>query len=360
LLNFRGHLLSAMVKAGHEVIACAPGKPPNVIEGLQALGVRYQTIDLERTGMNPLKDLRSCMQLRKVFLELKPDIFFGYTIKPVIYGSFAARLANIPNIYSMITGLGYAFSGSTLKHRLVNMLVSCLLQFSLSMNVKVFFQNPDDLSLFERLGLIKDRKQGVLINGSGVDLDFFTLSPPVIDRPAFLLIARLLKEKGIYEYVNSAIILKARYPQTEFMILGPMDSNPSAISEIQITNWHRDGIINYLGETTDVRPFIAEASVYVLPSFYREGTPRTILEAMAMGRPIITTDAPGCRETVVEGENGYLVPIKDSQALAGAMEMFILHPELIKTMGKRSREIASVTYDVHKVNSAIMEAMGLC
>jgi len=360
LLNFRGHLLSTMVKAGHEVIACAPEKPHKVIDGLKTIGVSYHSIELDRTGMNPLKDLRLCIHLRDMFLELKPDVFFGYTIKPVIYGSFAARLANIPNKYSMITGLGYAFSETTLRQRLVNILVRRLFRFSLSMNDKVFFQNPDDLSLFEQLGLIKGKNKGILINGSGVDLDFFAQSSPVLDRPVFLLIARLLKAKGICEYVNSAKVLKERYPQAKFLLLGPCDSNPSAVSEKQIIEWQTTGVIEYRGEASDVRPIIAEASVFVLPSYYREGIPRTILEAMAMGKPIITTDAPGCRETVKDGENGFLVPVKDSLALAAAMEKFILQPALIDVMGKRSREIAIMKFDVHKVNSVIMKEMGLC
>lgn len=168
----------------------------------------------------------------------------------------------------------------------------------------------------------------------------------------------MIKDKGIYEYIRAATILKKRYPWAKFRLLGPFDTNPTAISETQIKAWHNSGVIEYLGETKDVRPFLADTSVYVLPS-YREGTPRTVLEAMAMGRPIITTDAPGCRETVIEGENGFLVPIKDEQALAKVMERFIQEPELIGKMGKRSREIAEEKFDVNKINATILQAMGL-
>jgi len=171
-----------------------------------------------------------------------------------------------------------------------------------------------------------------------------------------LLIARLLKDKGIFEYIEAARIIKANYPQAIFQLLGPFDSNPSAISKKQMMEWKQEGVVDYLGETQDVRSFIKKSNIYVLPS-YREGTPRSVLEAMAMGRPVITTDAPGCRETVIEGRNGFLIPIKDIEALVKAMEYFILHSESIPQMGKCSREIAEEKYDVHNVNAMILTAM---
>lgn len=359
LVTFRGQLLAAMVRAGHQVVACAPERPAKVVEALRALGVEYRSVELNRTGMNPLKDLGGCLRLRRLFRELKPDLFLGYTVKPVIYGSIAARLAGIPRRYSMITGLGYAFSGSTLRHRLVRALVCRLFRLSLPLNDKVLFQNPDDLSLFAEEGLIASKEQGVLVNGSGVDLAAFSPAPLPPGEPVFLLIARLLKDKGIPEFVEAARMLKERCPRARFVLLGPLDSNPAAISARQVAEWREAGIIEYPGETEDVRPFIARASVFVLPSAYREGTPRTILEAMAMGRPIVTTDTPGCRETVVEGENGFLVPAKNAAALAVAMERFILEPGLSERMGRASLRIATEKYDVHLVNQVIMSSLGL-
>ena len=225
-------------------------------------------------------------------------------------------------------------------------------------NTKVFFQNPDDMELFAELNLIRGTEQAVLINGSGVDIEHYREVRPVTEKIVFLLIARLIRDKGLYEYVEAARIIKQHYPEVVFRLVGPFDSNPTAISEATVNQWQGEGVIEYAGETKDVRPYIAGSSVYVLPS-YREGTPRTVLEAMSMGRPIITTDAPGCRETVIHGKNGYLVPVKNLDALVEALERFIANPELIPIMGKESRKIAEEKYDVRKVNATILNTMGL-
>lgn len=364
LLNFRGPLLAAMVQTGHEVLACAPGEDQAVSDALAHIGVSYQSIDLSRTGINPLRDVRTILNLYRVLRHFGPDMVLGYTVKPVVYGSLAARLAGVPRHYSIITGLGFSFVDSPhvedqRKRRLLNKLIRWLYRLSLSSNAAVFFQNPDDRALFIRLKLIPEDRT-VLVNGSGVDLDHFAESPvKARTQPTFLLIARLLKEKGIMEYVEAAAIIKKKNPKVTFQLLGPLDRNDSAsITEAELAEWQHS-VIDYLGVTNDVRPFIIDSDVYVLPSFYGEGTPRTILEAMAVGRPIITTDAPGCRETVIEGENGFLIPVRDVSALVAAMEKFIDHPELIQLMGKRSREIAEKKYDVHKVNAIIMESMKL-
>lgn len=356
LVNFRGPLLANMVREGHEVIACAHGENSTVASALKKLGVTYQGIRIERTGLNPVKDLHTLGQLYGFFKKISPDIALSYTIKPVIYGSLAAYMAGVSNIFSIITGLGYAFTEQSLKHRAVRIAAEKMYRAALRVNKAVFFQNTDDLALFADSGLVSPDKQ-VLINGSGVDLDYFGKAP-LDNQPVFLLIARLLKDKGIIEYMHAAKILKKCYPKAIFRLLGPFDSNPSAINKYLIREWQGAGIIEYLGETSDVRPYIKEANIYVLPS-YREGTPRTVLEAMAMGRPVITTDAPGCRETVIDGESGFLVPVKDIDALANAMERFILQPELIEKMGRRSRELAEEKYDVHMVNAVILRTMGL-
>jgi len=229
---------------------------------------------------------------------------------------------------------------------------------ALRQNRSVFFQNPDDLDQFDRLRLLRSRSQAVLVNGSGVDLDHFRPLPPVVNPPVFLLMARLYREKGIREFVAAARLVKERYPQTRFCLVGSIDSNPSAILPVELEAWKAEGVIEHTPWVDDVRPFLAACSVYVLPS-YREGTPRTVLEAMAVARPTITTDAPGCRETVVDGENGFLVPVKDAQAVAQAMERFILNPELIGRMGRCARTIAEQKYDVHDVNRIMVKVMGL-
>jgi len=358
LVNFRGPLLRAMIDAGHEVVACAPGRPEHVVTTLTQLGVVYEEIFLERTGTNPAHDLRTVRSLGKLFAQLRPDYALFYTIKPVVYGSLAASYASVPKVFSMITGLGYAFADSSLKQRLMRLPVQALYRVALKKNESVFFQNPDDRELFVKRRLIADPGQAVLINGSGVDLAHYSKSAPVMDKIIFLLIARLIRDKGIHEYVEAARRIKRCYPNAVFRLLGPFDSNPSAIDQTTIEQWRKEGVIEYLGKTNDVRPYITDCSVYVLPS-YREGTPRSVLEAMAMGRPIITTDAPGCRETVIDGRNGYLVPVKDVDSLTEALERFIVTPELIPSMGEESRKIAVEKYDVRKVNDKILRTMGL-
>ncbi len=356
LIRFRGKLIEELVGRGHQVIALAP--ETDYEKDLNELGAQYLHLPLRRTELNPLKDIISLLYLISVYRKLKPDIIFTYTIKPVIYGSLAARMANVDRVYSMITGLGYVFTGNTVKQRILLSLIKLLYKASLKKNKTVFFQNQDDLNLFESLDLLHNKEQGVVINGSGVDLEYYDYVKYEKNKSSFLISARLLKDKGIAEFVEAARILKPVYPDVTFNILGPFDCSHSAIPRQDLELWTADGTVNYLGETDDVRPFIADSSVYVLPS-YREGTPRSVLEAMSMGRPVITTDAPGCRETVRHGENGFLVPVKDSNALAEAMEYFILHPEKVATMGWASRKLAEEKYDVHKVNHAILETLGI-
>lgn len=357
LINFRGDLIRAMIELGHEVICLGP--EAGYKQPLQELGADYLQIPLHRTGLNPLKDVKTLFSLRKVLKEIKPDIVFSYTVKPIVYGSIAAHMAGVRRMYALISGLGYVFIGQTFKQRLLTQIVAFLYRQGLKYNQVVFFQNPDDLHLFVSKSIVPKTAKPVLVNGSGVNIEKFAFAPPKLSSVTFLLIARLIKDKGILEYVESARLLKQKYPDAKFQLLGPLDINPAAITQEQLERWTKEGIIEYLGKTNDVRPYIADASVFVLPSFYREGTPRSVLEAMSMGRPIITTDAPGCRETVIDGKNGFLVPVKDVDSLKSAMEKFILNPDLIVQMGKQSRIIAEEKYDVRKVNRAILQEMGL-
>ena len=356
LINFRGELIKALAAAGHRVITLGP--EAGFESELAAIGAEYRQIPLQRTGTNPAKDMSTVYTLTKLLKKINPDVVLSYAIKPVIYGSLAASLAGISNIYSMITGLGYVFTGESIKQKILFHLIYPIYKSALSKNKIVFFQNPDDLKLFRDLKLVSSKGRQIIINGSGVDISHFAYSPPPTEPISFLLMARLIWDKGIGEYVEAARNLKSRYPKVSFKLLGPFDSNPAAIKSTDVERWEKEGIIEYLGETRDVRPYLASASIYVLPS-YREGTPRSVLEAMSMGRPIVTTDAPGCRETVQEGVNGFLVPIKDVVALEKAMERFILNPELIPEFGLASRRIAEEKYDVRKVNKIIIEAMGL-
>ena len=357
LINFRGSLLAQLVEDGHEVIACAPDADLKTKNRLCSLGVKYFDVPISRTGLNPCKDFLSLYKIFRILKKIKPDIFLGYTAKPVIYGSLAARLAGVKCIYSMITGLGYAFVSSSWKSKFVGLIIEFLYRISLRTNTKIFFQNPDDCQLFQTKGILSHKSVPVIIDGSGVDLKFFN-SVPLPEKTSFLLIARLLKDKGIREYVQAAEIIKKKYPDISFKLVGWLDENPSCISQRELSGWINQGTIEYLGKLTDVRPAIASSSVYVLPS-YREGMPRTVLEAMSMGRPIITTDVPGCRQSLIDGENGFLVPVRNVIALANAMEKFIISPEIVSQMGSRSLEIAIQRFDVSKVNKCIIQAMEL-
>lgn len=362
LTGFRKPLIQALVDNGLEVHVAAPELLANgkVVNELSAMGVTCHDAALSRTGMNPIADVKAMFALRRLMKEIKPNYFMGYTIKPVIYGNLAAWLAGVPHRYALITGLGYTFiGGQGVKRKLVSKLAHTLYKTALSKTHKAFFQNPDDEALFRELGLLPKGTPSVVVNGSGVPVHEYPNTPaPSHAQPKFLLIARLLGDKGVREYAEAAQIVKQQFPDVEFSLVGRIDENPNSISQAEFNGWVADNTLVAHGQQPDVKPYIADCSVYVLPS-YREGTPRTVLEAMSMGRAIITTDAPGCRETVVDGDNGFLVPIKDAAALANAMLKFIEQPKLIATMGKRSREMAEQKYDVEIVNRQMLEGMGL-
>lgn len=361
LRNFRGPLVSAFLEKGCAVDAGAPGliKDKATSSWLSERGVNCHSVPLSRTGLNPLRDAYAVFSLVRLMMCGKPDYFFGYTIKPVIWGVIAASVAGIPNRIALITGLGYAFTGDAKgKRALVQKVAFTLYRFALRRSTLIFFQNGDDRSDFERLGLLPKGIPTFVVNGSGVDLKSFSPAPFPETSFGFLLIARLLGDKGIREYVTAASQVRIRYPNVQFHLVGGLDPNPDGISESEVRSWHDSGHIVWHGELRDVRPAISACHVYVLPS-YREGTPRTVLEAMAMGRPIITTDAPGCRETVAHGENGYLVPIKNVSALVEAMCRMIESPKQVAAMGLRSRVIVKEKYDVLKVNAQMLREMGL-
>lgn len=367
VLNFRGKLLEAIAGKDIQVYILSPDLDlfPNEVNQLRNLGYSVDEIPMQRTGTNPLADIKTLLAIYKCIRKIKPDYVLSYTIKPVIYGTLAAKLAKVPHRFALITGLGYAFQnveqGS--NRSFFQKLVHGLYQYALFHTHKVFFQNPDDQQLFIELNLIDSNKPTVVVNGSGVNVqDFSLVAPPKSDsgeiKQSFLLIARLLADKGIREYAEAAKQIKQMYPEVEFHLVGWIDENPAAIAQEELDVWIADGRLNYWGKLSDVRPAIAASSIYVLPS-YREGTPRTVLEAMAMGRAVITTNAPGCKETVIHGENGFLIEVKSSESLIKAIQQFIIDPSLIEKMGKRSREIALNKYDVDAVNKHMLSEMGL-
>lgn len=362
LTGFRKPLIQALLDHGLEVHAAAPELLVNtkVVNELSAMGVTCHDAPLSRAGMNPIADIKAMLALRGLMKDIQPDYFMGYTIKPVIYGNLAAWLAGVPHRYALITGLGYTFiGGQGFKRKVVSKLAHALYKSALAKTHKAFFQNPDDEALFRELGLLPTQTPSIVVNGSGVPVHEYPNTPaPNHTHPKFLLIARLLGDKGVREYAAAARIVKQQHPEVEFGLVGRIDVNPNSISQAELDAWVAENVLVAHGQQPDVKLFIADCSVYVLPS-YREGTPRTVLEAMSMGRAIITTDAPGCRETVVDGDNGFLVPVKDAEALATAMLRFIEQPELAASMGKRSREMAEQKYDAEVVNRQMLEGMGL-
>lgn len=359
IVNFRGDLIKAWIRQGLEVTTSSRPSKEARRERIRALGAKHREIPIERDKLNPFKDIRLLFRLRQIFREEEPEYIFAYTVKPVLYSALCLRAAGGAKLYVMITGLGYGFSGTTVKQRLVKLVLSLLYRVALNRSEVVFFQNRDDLALFRELSLVRGEHRVKMVHGSGVNLDHFYYSEPPGGKVVnFLLVGRLLSSKGIREYSEAARLVKEKYPQVKFKLLGRLLNSPDSITKNELESWQGTGLIEYLGGTEDVRPYLEKCHVYVLPS-YREGTPRSVLEAMAMGRPVITTDAPGCRETVEEGVNGYLVPVKDNRALAEAMMRFVEQPELIEQMGRESRRMAEERFDVHKVNRVILETMGL-
>ena len=341
---------------GYRVVAVGQEDEAKWCDRFAEYGIKYRKIDAERNGTNPLNDLRMLRSIKKVISEEKPEKIFCYQAKSVIYGCIAAKSRKNTEVYALIAGLGSVFRGHGLKNKVLKTVLKTEYKISLKHAKKIFFQNPDDAKQFVTDRIIQQNKI-CMINGSGVDTVKFH-PMPLPSQPSFLLIARLIRDKGIMEYLDAARMVKKKHPNARFMLVGPFDTNPSAIRDDDLSAYIQDGTIEYFGEQSDVRPYLEMCSVFVLPS-YHEGTPKTVLEAMSCARPVITTDAPGCRETVNEGENGYLIPTRNPKALAERMEAFIVNPELCQTMGAAGRRIAEAKYDVKKVNHSILTTMEL-
>lgn len=352
LLNFRGSLICTVLSFGHRVTGMSASASTEQMQQIEKLGAQFHSYPIQRNGLNPLKDIQTLFALRKVFKKLKPDIVLAYTIKPVIWGGIAAYLTNVPKFYALIEGLGYSFQGEAWCRKLTGMLAALLYRISLQKADKVIFLNQDNKNFFLKKKIIPSEKSA-LIDGIGLDLNWYALSHLTKGNPVFLCIARLLGEKGLREYAQAARIVKQRYPDAVFRLLGPPDPSPDRISLDEIHEWQHKGLIEYLGASDDVRPYLAACHVYVLPS-YHEGMPRTVIEAMSTGRPVLTTVAPGCKETVVQGENGFLVPVKNARALAERMIWFIEHRDQWERMGQASRRMAEERFDVHKINAQIL------
>jgi glycosyltransferase involved in cell wall biosynthesis len=357
LVNFRRDLLKELVREGHKVTAVAMNPSTAQIAVLQELGVDVLSIEFSRAGMNPWRDLKTMLRLRQLFSKLGPDLVIGYTAKPVIYGAIAASLARVPNFCAMVTGLGYSFiEGGGLKRKIAYLSAKFLYRVALKQATSVIFQNPDDLATFRKLELLNTKASIGIVNGSGVDLDHFKICA-LPQQPVFLMIARLLADKGIREFAEAAVQLRKEFPNAQVYLAGSLDPSPNSVSQIELDSWVKDGI-KYLGHVDDVRTIISQASIIVLPS-YREGTPRSVLEGMAMGRAIITTDAPGCRETVQHGINGLLVKPRDSVALFEAMKSLAQNQNRVEQMGKAAHKMAQEKYEGKAVARSVLKLAGI-
>ncbi len=354
LFWFRMDMMKEFMARGWEVWALGNESEIHWSRKFSEQGITYRRIDVQRNGTNPLKDLRTLISIKTILQEIKPEKIFAFQAKTIIYSALAANQLGITEVYPLVAGMGSVFLKDDPKTRAVRMILTAEYKASMRKCPVVFFQNRDDEEIFRKYRIVNDQKV-VLLHGSGVNIEKFTVTP-LPEKPAFLCITRLIRDKGVMEYLEACRLLKKDYPDVRCLLVGPYDTNPSAITPEELQAYLDDGSLEYCGEATDVRPYFEAASVYVLPS-YREGTPKTNLEAMACGRAVITTDAPGCRETVVDGENGFLVPVRDSMSIVEKMSFFLEHPDKIAEMGREGRARAEELFDVRKVDEAICEAM---
>ncbi len=358
IIGFRGDLITDLVAHGYQVYAFATDYSESTEQQVRALGatpIRYQ---ISRFGLNPIAEIKTTRQLYQLFIQHGITVSFCYFIKPVIYGTLAAWLAKVPVRVAKIEGLGRAFTkpaeGMSLKGRLVKAVQVMLLRFSLPKTQLVLFLNPEDrqdLLVNERISVARHE----LLNGIGVHLDRYPQHVPPVSPMRFIFVGRLLNEKGIRYFLAAARRIKQQHPTTEFVVLGEPDDGKVAITRAELSALVAEGMVIYPGMVKNVVPWLSESSVFVLPSYYREGVPRSTQEALAVGRAVITTDMPGCRQTVQHGVNGFLIPPHDQAALEAAMMQFIAKPELIEVMGAKSRELAEKHFDVTKINKNILQ-----
>lgn len=354
LENYRLPIIRSLKGSGCVLVALAP--PDETTGRLREEFHELRNLTMDRKGLSPIKDTIFFARLLFAFWSEEPDVVLSYTIKNNVYGALAARSLGIPFIAN-VSGLGAAFS---VERKWLTRIVKFLYKIAFSRVHRIFFQNPDDMRLFLDNGMAMP-DQSVLLPGSGVDLSKFTVQQPLSKEGevTFLLIARMLWDKGIAEFVETARRISDLHPRTRFQMLGYWDQNDrSAIDPGTMRAWLSEGVVEYLGATNDVRPFIAEADCIVLPTSYGEGAPRVLLEAGAMGRPVIATNVPGAREIVDHGRTGYLVPIHDPDALATASECLLeLSPKQRTRMGEAARRKMESQYDVKIIEECYREAV---
>ncbi|MFK3890603.1 glycosyltransferase family 4 protein [Sphingomonas sp. NPDC079357] len=354
LLLFRASLIRNLVERGHTVLAYAPDYTPGSMADVADLGARAIRYPLSRAGTNPISEARTTAALYRSLRHERPDVVLCYFIKPAIYGSIAAILARVPRRIVLLEGLGYGFAperGASPRHRAVGLAMRSLLRLSLRGADQVIVLNAEDLAAVRGIGVPVARSRNM--GGIGVELDRYEVPPVRAQSVSFALAARLIREKGVVEFVSAARRVKELHPEATFYILGDVDENPGSLQAAELSEWVDEQLIVWPGRVSDVQHWLRKCDVFVLPSFYREGVPRSIQEAMALGRAIITTDHVGCRDTVDHGINGFLVPPRDVEALTQAMLRFLEEPGLAKRMGTESRRLAEERFDARRADQIL-------
>jgi glycosyltransferase involved in cell wall biosynthesis len=353
---FRGDLIEELKDSGYTVLCAIPDSTSDKQLGeLADRNINYVLYPLARSGMNPFKDFRTLIALVRIIRSNHINLVFPYTIKPVIYGSLAARINRTP-VVALITGLGFSFSRASRKARVLEKLNILLYRASISKSTHLIFQNPDDLKLFKKVGITQADSNCTFVDGSGINtIRFPQRSIPAIKRATrFLMVSRLIREKGVLLYIEAAKQLKKDYPEVQFSLVGSVESTPSAIPPLLIREHHEQGTIRFVGQLDDVGPEYQASDVFVLPTYYREGIPRSILEAMSSGLAIITTDSPGCRETVKDSDNGFLVEPQNIMELTNKIKLLIDSPDRVYKMGAASRKLSETRFNVTVINKQML------
>ncbi|MEM7013138.1 MAG: glycosyltransferase family 4 protein [Verrucomicrobiota bacterium] len=377
LIYHRGELIKSFAAQGLKVVAAASQDLDYVSKFMMAQGGHYRTVNLDRTSLNPLHDIKAILSIQRLIRQEKPDIIFSYAIKSVIYGSILAKLNGVAHRYALVPGLGYAFTpDGTWKQRFVCWASTALYSLALRCVDKVFLQNHDDDKLLRERNILPTRIPSHVTLGSGVKLDEFQYQQRDFQSGPLrcVLVTRLLRKKGVVEFAEASRLLKDRECDIQFDLVGPLDSSPDGIPAEQVRNWEEEGLLTYHGETRDVASFLNQAHIFVLPTYYREGVPRSILEALSSGLAIVTTDAVGSRETVrltksgriekengadvIQGENGFLVRPHSADAVAQVLQLMNGNRARVAELGRASRMLAEQQFDVRRVNAGILNQMG--
>ncbi|MEL7362508.1 MAG: glycosyltransferase family 4 protein [Bacteroidota bacterium] len=346
LYNFRLPLAHHLRSLGHEVVLLSP--PGEFAERFETEGYAWHAVEMCRRGLNPIEEVRTVRQLRQLYAEIKPDLVHHFTLKSVVYGSLAARRSGVPGVVNAVTGLGYVYTDDSVKARAIRVVLTNLCRAALK-GTEVIFQNPDDAGIFVEAGLVPE-DQCHLIYGSGVDTERFVTQPEEAGTPTVMLASRMLWGKGVGDFVEAGRLLRDRNVPVRMRLVGPADpDNHAAVPEATLQAWNEEGAVEWLGFREDMDDLLRQSHIVCLPSQYGEGVPRILIEAAASGRPLISTNRPGCREIVHHGTNGLVVPPEDPEALADAIETLVTRPEQRRQFGAAGRELVEAQFSERQV-----------